>query len=99
MDLKSQILADSAALVGAGAGVFTALVGGLFLRFKKRQADAARAREVNDILGHAKREADSLLREARLSANEEALCLRRETEESFSSQRNELAERQKGLDA
>lgn len=97
MNLKSQILADSAALVGAGAGVFTALVGGLFLRFKKRQADAARAREVGDILGHAKREADSLLREARLSANEETLRLRRETEESFSSQRNELAERQKGL--
>ncbi len=97
MDLKSQILADSAALVGAGAGVFTALVGGFYLRFKKRQEKSARESEARSVLDLAKREAESVLREARLSANENALRVREETEKSFADRRTELANQQKAL--
>lgn len=97
MDLNSKFLADSAVLVGAGAGVCTVLAGGLILRFKRRQEQAAREKEAGDILDQAKREAESILREARLKASEDALRLREETEQSFSNRRTELSAQQKNL--
>ncbi len=84
-------------MVGAGAGVVTALAGGLYLRFKKRQAQTARETEARDIVERARREAESLLREARLSADENTMRLREETEKSFAERRSELANQQKGL--
>ena len=57
----------------------------------------ARAAEEKSLLENARREAESILREARLAANEEALKLREQTEKSFGTRRRELSDLEQRL--
>jgi ribonuclease Y len=75
---------------GAAAGYF-------FSRWKERNLrDAARLKE-SSLLEEAKRQGETMLREARLKATEESLKIREETERSFAERRERLAEAEKGL--
>ena len=80
-------------LVAGGTGL-----GYCLARLKDRGARAYLDVLIRDRLKNAEAEAQNILREARLSADEEGLKLRRETEESFTVRLNELeqAERQRG---
>jgi len=60
-----------------------------YLRNKSRIALEIRERE---IIENARKEASSVVREAKLSANEEILKLREQAEKSFQNRRQELAE-------
>src|ERR1041384_3651681 len=77
-------------------GILAFLAGGALgywlLRWKDRNIKAAAAMERQSVLEAARREADSIGREARLKANEDALKTREETEQSFSARRKELAD-------
>jgi ribonuclease Y len=71
------------------------LLGGIgigYAFFRWRDQAARRANRVQEDAAReaARREADTLLREARLKANEEALRLREEADQSFSARRKEL---------
>lgn len=89
MDLQANTLSDYA-LWGTGGIVLTTLAGGWIFKFKRKQTEAAHQAEGRNIVADARREAESLLREARLSANEEALKIREQTEKSFAVRREEL---------
>ena len=81
------------------AGVFIAgAVTGLVLWFwKNRSAKAAQFLQSKSLLDDAKREAESIVRDAKLAANEEALKLREQTEQSFAARRQERAEIERRL--
>jgi ribonuclease Y len=73
------------------------LVGGIFVgfwvaRYTRNQSRAALQRHEAEILENAQREAASIIREAKLSANEEILKLREQTEKSYQNRRLELSE-------
>ena len=85
------------ALEGAGfflAGV--ALCYG-FLWWKEQNAKKLQSLEAQSILEKSRRDADALIRDARLIANEEALKIREQTEQSFSARRQERAELERRL--
>jgi ribonuclease Y len=91
---------------GAGWIILGVAVGYGAFWLKERNSKKLRALEAESILNNAKREADSILRDARSSANEEALKIRRQTEESFSDRAKErdeierrLAERERLINA
>lgn len=77
----------------AGAAIF--LIGVVFgywlLRWKERNLRAAQSVREKTVLDNARRDAEAIIREARLSANEESLKIREQTEQLFVSQRKELA--------
>ena len=77
----------------AGAAIF--LVGVAFgywlLRWKERSLRAAQRVRENGLLDNARRDAEAVVREARLSANEEALKVREHTEQLFVAKRKEMA--------
>ena len=82
-----------------GAGV---LVGGVILgyqvfRWKERARKTALLEREQNVLEAARKEAESIAREARLAANEEALRIRQETENSFAARREELCVAEKRL--
>ena len=82
----------------AGA-VFTVGVGvGCFLWYWKQKTlrEAFLLRE-KDLIDNAKREAETLVREARVAANEEAAQLRLQTEESFAGRRRQFDETEQRL--
>ena len=89
MDLQANTLSEFA-LWGAGAGVLASLAGGWVFEIKRRHNLSTRRSEAQQILEDARREADSLLREARLAANEESLRIRSDTEKGFATRRDEL---------
>jgi ribonucrease Y len=70
-------------LAGAGLGYW-------FSIWKDRTRRAARAAEEAAVLGHARREAENLVREARLAANEESLKLREQAERAATQRQQEL---------
>ncbi len=74
-------------LFGAGAVAF-------YLYQRKREKEQQQSlKEQQDLaLTNAKREAENLIREAKLAANEEALKIREQTEKSFTQRRQELSE-------
>lgn len=90
MDLQANTLSEFA-LWGAGVGFVASLAGSWIFQFRRRQNKAARQAEAQDVVAEARREAESLLREARLNANEEALKIRDQTEKSFATKREELS--------
>jgi ribonuclease Y len=73
------------------------LLGWWLSRWKDRNARAEEQAQSRERIVNAKAEADNILREARLNADEETLRIRRTTEESFAARRSELdaAERQR----
>jgi len=85
------MLANSYLAGGIGFTVGALLVF-IFLRWKEQTLRKFRALESQSLIDAARREADSALREARLRANEEALKLRQETEQSFASRLQQITE-------
>lgn len=65
-------------------------IGYAFFRWRDLAARRANRAQEDAARDAVKRDAENLLREARLKANEEALHLREETEQSFSARRKEL---------
>ncbi len=80
-------------LIIAGEVIFLigmGILAGFWLqRWRERIRRAGLEQEANSILDKGRREAESILRDARLTANEEALKLRMETEQLMSARRKE----------
>jgi ribonuclease Y len=91
MSLVANILEGSIGLV-AGA-----LLACLFLWWKRRQFERAQSASAQSLLEKARAEAEAITREARLSANEEALKVREETEKASAARRAERAELERRL--
>ncbi|MBI3849478.1 MAG: ribonuclease Y [Verrucomicrobia bacterium] len=87
MILVANIWAEGVAFFAGGAGLCY-----LLLWWKHHSWEASRSLQAQTGIEAARREAEALLREARLSANEEALKLREQTEHSFITRRQELNE-------
>src|SRR5205814_4494129 len=62
-----------------------------------RNLQKARALEAESLLTRARSEGEILKRDARVAANEEALKLRQEVEQSFAARRAERAESERRL--
>src|SRR6266853_3357797 len=67
-----------------------AMLGYWLLRWKERNLRAAHTIKEQAILENAQRQADAITREARLQANEEALKLREQSEQSVTERRNQV---------
>jgi ribonuclease Y len=67
------------------------LVGFWLRRWRERSLRAGQEQEANAIVEKSRRDAESILRDARLAANEEALKTRRETEQLMASRLKEHA--------
>src|SRR5436190_13099580 len=83
----------------SGAVWFTAgtLIGYWLLRWKERNVRDALAIKEQGLLENARRQADNIAREAHLQANEEALRLREQSEQSFSARITAASEAEKRL--
>lgn len=83
----------------AGAAIF--IIGIAFgywlLRWKERNLRAAQSLREKSLLENARRDAEAVVREARLSANEESLKVREQTEHLFVAQRKEMASAEQRL--
>jgi len=75
-------------LYGAAGGM---VVGYLFLRWRENAKQEMFALQQKALLENTRREADNLLREARLAASEDSLKLREQTEKSFAGRQTEIA--------
>jgi ribonuclease Y len=77
----------------AGAVIFLMgiLAGYWVRRWRERSLRAGLEQEANTILDKSRRDAESILRDARLAANEEALKTRRETEQLMAARLKEHA--------
>ena len=98
MMLPTTILAEAQsgyyALTGLAVGALACF---FFLRWKDQKTRQLHASEAQTILDKAKRDSENLIRDARLTANEEALTIRAETEKSFAARRQERAEQERRL--
>ena len=92
MMLAAKLFWEGALLLVAGV-----LLGYSFFRLKERKLQAARAADEQSLLDSARREAEAVLREARLAANEEALKLREQAEKAFGTRRRELTDLEQRL--
>ncbi len=82
-----QMYLEGLAFFSAGAAAF------YFFQRKREKSLQKNAQEQHDLtLANAKREAENILREAKLAANEEALKVREQTEKSFTQRRLEITE-------
>ncbi|HYT59276.1 MAG TPA: ribonuclease Y [Haliangiales bacterium] len=73
------------------------LLGYWFFRWKQRKLHLAHAAQETSLRESAQREAETILREARIAANEEAIKLREQTEKSFGTRRRELTDLEQRL--
>lgn len=76
---------------------FGALVAFLVLWWRSRTTALSHRRQAEELVAASKRDAENIVAKARLAANEDALRLRRETEESFAGQRKDQSERERRL--
>src|SRR5436309_2467434 len=83
---------EGAVLLAAGAVLCY-----LLLWWKERSLKKAKALETETLQEKARREADNIVRDAKLAANEEALKLREQIEQSFAARRTERAELERRL--
>lgn len=82
----------------SSASLALGAVGGYWLlRWKERSIRRAVAIEEQSVLQDARRNADAMVREARLKANEEALRLRQETEQTVARRQLEIQEAERRL--
>src|SRR5882672_379431 len=88
---------DNPYISGAVWVVAGSLVGYWLVRWKERNVRAALALKEQAILEGARRQADNIAREARIQANEDALKVRDQTEQSFGARRQAAAEAEKRL--
>ena len=87
-----MFLAVNNVVAGALGFAGGALVIYAILRWKEQTLRKAREAEAQSILDNARRDAESAAREARLKASEEALKLRQETEQSFTTRLKQITE-------
>ena len=87
-----MILLANSYLAGALGFAVGALLIYIFLRWKEQTLRKACALETQSAAEAARREADGVLREAKLRANEDALKLRQEAEQSFAGRLKQIAE-------
>src|ERR1051325_1976213 len=73
------------------------LLGYWLFQWKHRKLQVARAAEEKLLRDNSQREAEAIMREARLAANEEALKLREQAEKSFGTRRRELSDLEQRL--
>jgi len=92
MILLANIFAEGAGFLAAGAVLCY-----LLLALKDRNARKMESVAAQSALEKARREAEAVVRDARLTANEEALKLRLETEQAFAGRRQERAELERRL--
>lgn len=78
----------------AAAGVLLCL---LWIWFKNRNLRNSQSLEAQSALEKSKHDAEAIIRDARLAANEEALKIREQTEQSFVARRQERAELEQRL--
>jgi ribonuclease Y len=92
MNWLDNTLIDGAALLAAG------LAGGYgIFRWRNQRLGVSLSCKREAILDEARREAESITREARLAATEEALKLREQTEKSFAGRLREITESEQRL--
>lgn len=84
-------------VLGAACFVTGSAAGYWLWRWKERNLRAALQLREQSALEDARRQAEAITREARLKANEESLKIRQDTESSFSSRKQELAETERRL--
>jgi len=92
MILVANISVEGAVFFAGGA-----LLCYLLLWWKNHDFKAAQSRQGRCLVEEARREADNILREARLGANEEALKVREQTEKSMATRHQELNELERRL--
>ena len=92
MMLLANIYFWGAAWVGVGA-----LLGYWLVRWKERNVRAACALKEQTLLDNARREAETICREARLLASEEGVKVRAQLEQAITTQRLELTGREARL--
>lgn len=92
-----NIWLDNIILEGALLFVAGAAGGYGYFRWRNRKSGMAAACQRDAILEHARHEAESITREARLATTEEALKLREQTEKSFAGRLREIAESEQRL--
>jgi ribonucrease Y len=82
-----------------GAACFTSgsLAGYWLWRWKNRSVQAALSIKEQSIVEAANRQAETIAREARVQANEEAIKLREQTEKSFGERRARISEAEKRM--
>jgi ribonuclease Y len=90
-------LLENTVVTGAVMLAIGVAAGFLLQRWRQKESGAARQREAESKLEQVRQEADALLREARLAANEEALKLREQTEKAFGARRREMLESEQRL--
>ena len=73
------------------------MLGYFFSRWKEQRQRIQREADQKSAFENTRREAEAVLREARLAANEEALKLREQAEKSFSARRRELIDLEQRL--
>jgi len=92
-----MILLANSFVQSAGIFIAGAVVCYLFLWWRQKSAKNAEASQAQSILDTARRDAEALVRDARLAANEEAFKLREQTEQSFAARRQDRAELERRL--
>ncbi len=92
LGLREVLMSFSVNSFVAGAAIFTmgAGFGYLLLRWKERSLRAAQSAREEILLDSARREAETVIREARLAANEESLKLREQAEHLLAAHRKEI---------
>ena len=90
-------LLESPYWVGAACFASGSLAGYWLWRWKTRSVQAALSIKEQSIIEAANRQAETIAREARVQANEEAIKLREQTEKSFSERRARISEAEKRM--
>jgi ribonucrease Y len=85
-------ISEGIVLLAAGA-----VVGYLLAGWNKRKARVEQLLQTQSLLADARREGETIKREARLAANEELVKLREQTEAAFATRREAIAEQEKRL--
>jgi ribonuclease Y len=92
-----MILLANIAAEGAGFFLAGALLCYLVLWWKERSAGKSQSLAARSLLEKSKADADAIIRDARLAANDEALKIREQTEQSFAARSRERAESERRL--
>ena len=90
-------LPDNIVLIVAGSVLAGAALCFVFLRLTDRQAGKSKSREAQSLLDKATSDAEAIVRDARLTASEEAQKIREQTEQSFATRHRERVESEKRL--
>src|SRR5437867_3315844 len=97
MSLLAKIFSESVAFEGVVIFLIGTLFGSLLFYWKQRNFETALQVKEKETIEKARKEAEGILREARVSANEDSLKQRDEMERQLSERRKELAATEKRM--